>query len=423
MANHKTPIRVTDDDEYSDPSSPGYIRPTDLAKLIKSSEEHTARTVEDQFTWPDPDTLEFDDDGFSRQEFVSTYSDQLGFDRRSRRNRRNRQQQQPRRKGKGKGGGNSGSGGGNQKLPNPNVTEQGVRKSLSGMPKATATGDLQLFEFNALFLDTSKYAYFKGSYAAMTEVAHCIFLSEIEPAAVQQWAKDVGFTAVTSVANTRNQAVALLIHPRLKVLKTYTIDEVANVQGIPDLRPALCADVEDTANGEKFTLVVVHLKSMRGGAKVTAAVRYRQCDVLQKKLGTKFIGYVAGDWNLILDDANVTDADPLKNNGYFLVYPNDHVGTHAMGSRIDGFFRRDIPHKVGLYQVRQYWTYPGIGRNFSDHALSSIQTQVGTTDGGEVTDDKKFPVEILGDGAVVEAEGFHLGTGYNRDELLKRGLL
>lgn len=263
-------IVPADADIITDPNHPAYIRPSDRAKLIAASHEHTRRTNEDRFEWPDPDTLTFEEDGFSQEEFASTYSDQLGFDRRSRRNRgrnRGRQRQQPRSKGgKGNKGGNSGgSGGGNQKLPNPSTVETEVRTSLSKLAKAGAKGVLQFFEFNGLFLDTSKYKYFKGAYNAMTEYAHAIFLSEVEPAAIQQWATDTGFTAVTSQANTRNQAVALLIHPRLKVLKTYKIDEIANVQGVPDLRPALCADVEDTATGEKFTLVVVHLKSMRGG--------------------------------------------------------------------------------------------------------------------------------------------------------------
>lgn len=421
MAKKKTitPVTVEDDGIIRDPNHPAYIRPADRAKLIASSEEHTRRTIEDQFTWPDPDTLEFDEDGFSTQEFAATYSDQLGFDRRSRRNRRNRGQQQPRGKSKGKQKGNQGSGGGNQKLPNPNVVETEVTNSLSKLPDATGTGDRQFFEFNGLFLDLSKYRYFKGSYHAMTKKAHVLFLSEVEPAAIDQWAQDVGFTSVTSKANTRNQAVALLIHPRLKVIKTWTIDEVANVQGVPDLRPALCALVEDTATGERFTIVVVHLKSMRGGPAVTAKVRYRQCELLEQKLGADFVGYIAGDWNLILDDPKVTDADPLKNAKYYLVYPNDHAATHAMGSRIDGFFRRKIARKVGHYQTRQYWRYAGVGRNFSDHALSNIVEVSGTTGEGEVTGSD--PVEILPNASVDEVR---LAAGYSSDklELMKRGL-
>jgi endonuclease/exonuclease/phosphatase family metal-dependent hydrolase len=254
----------------------------------------------------------------------------------------------------------------------------------------------------------------------MSEYGHAFFLSEVDPAAIKQWASDVGFTAVTSVANTRGQAVALLIHPRLKVLKTYTIDEIASVQGIPDLRPALCADVEDTATGDKFTLVVVHLKSMRGGQTVTAKVRYRQCELLAQKLGSTFSGYIAGDWNLILDDPNVTDADPLKNAKFFLVYPNDHTPTQAMGSRIDGFFRRSIKHKVGKYQTRQYWKYTGVGRNFSDHALSNVICDTGTDEEGEMTGSD--PIAII---QVVSTEEIHLAAGFSLSklELLKRGLL
>jgi hypothetical protein len=422
-----TPQVVVDDaDIITDPNHPAYIRPSDRAKLIAASHEHSRRTNEDRFEWPDPDTLTFDDDGFSQEEFASTYSDQLGFDRRSRRNRgrnRGRQgQQQPRSKGKskGKGGNSGGSGGGNQKLPNPSTVETEVRKSLSALPKATNTGPLQYFEFNGLFLDITKYKYFKGAYHAMSERFHAIFLSEVEPAAIQQWATDVGYTCIAGKANTRNQAVCILLNPnRLKVIRQWTIPEIGTVQGVPDLREAVCVEVEDVSNGERHVLVVVHLKSMRGGPAVTAKVRYRQCELLEQKLGANFSGYIAGDWNLILDDPKVTDADPLKNAGYALVFPNDHSATHAMGSRIDGFFKRGIKHKVGNYQTRQYWTYPGVGRNFSDHALSNIICDPATTGEGELTGSD--PVVVKSETSVEEV---HLAAGFSLSklELLKRGL-
>ena len=92
-----------------------------------------------------------------------------------------------------------------------------------------------------------------------------------------------------------------MVHPRLKVLNQISYDEVANVQGVPDLRPAFRLDLEDTVTGDKFAVVVVHLKSMRGGPQVSGKVRYQQCAIMATKLGKGFVGVIAGDWNTFLD--------------------------------------------------------------------------------------------------------------------------
>jgi hypothetical protein len=191
-----------------------------------------------------------------------------------------------------------------------------------------------------------------------------------------------GYTAHVSAANNRQQAVGFLVHKRLKVLKVTEYSNVAQVFGIPDLRSAFRLDLEDTTTGIKFSVVVVHLKSMRGGEPKTAPVRTKQCQELVKSLGNGNIAslpaygnllvfpwfknpklgrsltdhallritlrldkvtctsngliLIAGDWNSKLDTAH--DLDPLYQAGWLLAYKSDRTGTQIMGpSRLDGY--------------------------------------------------------------------------------------
>src|SRR5207237_8777987 len=132
------------------------------------------------------------------------------------------------------------------------------------------------------------------------------------------------------------------------------------------LRPAYRLDLEDSATGMKFSAVVVHLKSMRGGPASTSPVRYQQCQIIQQVLGTDPV-IIAGDWNCFVN--NTHDMDPLTTNGYKVVNPGDSTSTQKMGGRLDCFVTSNITVKLGRYQVRNFWKNQTIGRAFSDHGL------------------------------------------------------
>lgn len=336
-----------------------------LSRLIRTSQEYTERVNAQRIEWPDPDTIDFDSD--NADEKLLEYqidpkgflSNELGIKNRTR-----------------KGGS---KGGGKPKLPKPADVLAEVKKSFANIPYAGMKGNLLVGEFNGEFLDLAKAKYFRDAYVEMFSHFHVVFLEEVEAAGVHQIASDLtaaGFPykGYCSTANTRNQAVGFLVHSRFKVVGGPTeYPQVGNVQGIPDLRPAYRLDLEDTVTGERFSVVVLHLKSMRGGSQVTAAVRYKQLDILQNLLGPNFVGIVGGDMNFILDDPKLKDGDPLKNNGYTLFMSNDHTATQSMNSRIDGWFMKGMTRKVSLYQVRAYFRKPTVTRAFSDHALLACQ--------------------------------------------------
>lgn len=268
-------------------------------------------------------------------------------------------------KGRGKAKGGKGKGGG-KKLPNPSDVDTVVTSYLKGVPDVGMQGNLVIAEFNAEFLDAHKANTFLSTYVKLVKKSHVLFVEECDFSGLQVIGQAAGYGYRASKANTRNQAVGFLVHPRFDIVQVKVCDAVGSVKGVPDLRPAYQLDLKDRTSGETFSVVVVHLKSMRGGPATTGPIRYQQCKVLANWLGSSFSGIVAGDFNCFLN--NTQDTDPLVNAGFKLVYPNDTTSTQSMGGRLDGFFHMGLSHKLGAYQVRSIWKNKVFGRGFSDHS-------------------------------------------------------
>ncbi len=254
-------------------------------------------------------------------------------------------------------------------LPDAKVVASEVGKSMESMPIAKPTGDLVLGEWNMEFLTGDKAQYFSDTYKHIVPRHHLMFVEETNVDGLARVAKDNGYNYEVSRDNSRGQAVGFLVHPRLKVLGTHTYEEVANVHNIPDLRPAFRVDLLDTASGEKFSAVTVHLKSMRGGPEATAPVRTEQARILAASLGKDFRGIVAGDWNTFLDKTR--ELDPLLNAGFKIANPGDTTSTQSMGGRLDGFLYKGIPWLMSNPEVRPFFQNPRITRGLSDHGLLS----------------------------------------------------
>lgn len=334
-------------------------------QLIAKSQAYTDEVLANSVVYPEPGTFDLLGHEDAR-ELGFTGVDETDLASLFKRSKRN--------KNRGKGGG----GGQGKALPNPAIVEAMVKKLVGRMAVVGGagmgmTGNLVLGECNFEFGSLSKARYFKDSYRMIVERHHIIFASEIDDQFLDHLATLApGYKAFTSVANTRNQAVGFVVHPRLKVLNQISYDEVANVQGVPDLRPAFRLDLEDTVTGDKFAVVVVHLKSMRGGPQVSGKVRYQQCAIMATKLGKGFVGVIAGDWNTFLD--RTSDLDPLINAGFKIVYPNDTTATHAMGGRLDGYVQLNMGG-LGCMTVRQLFADPTIGRGLTDHGLVTVRNR------------------------------------------------
>jgi hypothetical protein len=300
--------------------------------------------------------------------------DYRGGRRRNRGNRGGGQQQRSRggNRGGNKGGGRTGGG----TLLNPAIVLASVKAKIAstGLKPVGMTGKLVHGAQNFEMLTLAKAKWFMDSYKEYIPLAHSWACVEIGKDGLEEVGRQTGYTAICSADNSRgNQAVGVLLHPRLKVLKSYTIDEVANVQGVNDLRPVLVVEVEDTSadadpNDKVYSIAVVHLKSMRGGVQTTAAVRYQQCQIIANKLTGKVI--IGGDWNMILP--NVTDYAPLKQAGYLLVDPGDTRNTHIMGSRLDAFFTLSFASVLKGIKLMDWFSDPTIGRGLTDHAAIAV---------------------------------------------------
>jgi hypothetical protein len=265
-------------------------------------------------------------------------------------------------------------------LPDAGVVASEVAKSVQGMPMATAKGDLTLGEWNMEFLTGDKAAYFTDSYKQIVPRHHLMFVEEANADGLAKIAKDNGYNFEISRDNSRGQAVGFLINPRLKVLGTSTYEEIANVNNIPDLRPAFRVDLQDTTTGEKFSAVTVHLKSMRGGPEATAPVRTEQASRLATVLGKDFSGVVAGDWNTFLDKS--PELKPLTDAGFKIVNPTDATSTQSMGGRLDGFLVKGLNWNMSNPEVRPFFKNPKITRGLSDHGL--LTTYVSSNPVGNV---------------------------------------
>lgn len=339
------------------------LHPAHAKRLAKISAEYTKRVNESRIEYPDPDAIDFDADNLEATGYEvhpnGFLTNDLGVNLRAK-----------------KGGGGKGK----PKLPNPQVVLAEVQKYYKDVPTAGTKGNLVLGEFNVEFGDASKAKYFRDAYVEILSHVHTLAVEEVDASWVNAMvgyvnqATGLNYQGFTSTANTRNQAVGILIHPRLKVVNGPTeYMQVATVQGIPDLRPAFRVDLLDTTTGVTFSQTVVHLKSMRGGPAATGAVRYKQLDILQKLLGPNYSGFVVGDLNYKLADPTVTDGDPLKKAGFQLFMPNDTTPTQAMGSRIDGFFYKNLSRQFKLYKVRRFYANPNVTRAFGDHAETEGQ--------------------------------------------------
>ena len=260
-------------------------------------------------------------------------------------------------------------------LPDAKVVADEVGKAIKDMPLAAEKGDLQIGEWNMEFLTADKARYFKDTYSQIVPRHHLLFVEEANDAGLKEIAKDNGYNYAVSRENSRGQAVGFLVHPRLEIVKTTSIDAVANVQNIPDLRPALRVDLRDTTTGDEFSAVVVHLKSMLGGPEETAPIRTQQAQILANELGPDFKGIIAGDWNTFLDKTR--ELNPLKSAGYQISNPTDQSSTQSMGGRLDGFVYRNLNGKLSDETVNPFFKNPLITRGLSDHALLTTTLKMG----------------------------------------------
>lgn len=330
------------------------VSPRNLARIITKSQAYTSFILQHKFVYPNPNLFDF---------LTNFRVSQLGFTPQQSYVSPSSHHHNP------KHGNNP------RPLPNPVVVASEVAKSVANMPLAGNTGNLVFGEWNMEFLDASKAKYFLKTFEEIVPRHHLLFCEEVDSSGLDTLAQAFGYTSYCSVANTRGQAVGFLVHPRLKIIgqpKSY--DNVANVQGIPDLRPAFRVDLEDSISGYRFSAVVIHFKSMRGGPVTTSPVRHQQMQLLASDLGPNFQGIIAGDFNTFLD--NTGDTKPLIDAGYKLVNPTDNTTTQSMGGRLDGFFQLGVSKQLGKYQVRPFFKNPLITRGLSDHGLLTIEMRL-----------------------------------------------
>jgi hypothetical protein len=377
------------------------VPPSHLARIIAAEQAYTDHVNANKVTYPDPDEIEFlNPFEIKKLGFVGHDLEHLGiesmepqgFRGKGRRNR-------DRKRNRGRGGNQGNQGGGQQqqgggkgkpgkKLVDPKLAYSEVRKALdaAGLKPVTNTGDAMSLEWNMEFLDETKVKYYADAYKAIIECADLVYVEECSSKGLEALANLVGYKWACSVENNRGQAVGYIWNPnRYDFTGTPEAwDEIANVQGIPDLRPGwVLRNLRCKVRNVKTNRLVGHWKSMRGGEATTDPVRTQQFELAGKRMGKPVDGcklqtgaavilqlianvnlgralsdhtanfirehyedgatlvdgqwICAGDWNCKIDQKPKVIAG-LTSRGYTVVYPNDHTSTQAMGGRLDCFF-------------------------------------------------------------------------------------
>jgi hypothetical protein len=282
-----------------------------------------------------------------------------------------------RRQGKGKGKGD-----GDRTLMNPQIVHSLIKKAIdaSGLKPVGMSGPIVRAVHNFEFLTKAKARWFIDALCEIIQLAHVWSCAEITEDGLKEIAERTGYLYVVSVENTRGQAVGLLIHPRLKKLGTWTIDDVANVQGVADLRPIIGEDLEDTnpdcpPDEKHFWEASGHPKSMRGGVEASGKVRRVQNQKTAVGLKGRGAGALGMDSNSMLGTPQGDwETSPLTEEaGLLLVGPDDHRQTQTMGSRLDGLFARDLGHVLEIMAQLNWFEDPALGRALTDHGALVVK--------------------------------------------------
>lgn len=255
-------------------------------------------------------------------------------------------------------------------LPDPKAVAGFIKQRLAPISVAGLKGSVRIFSQNFEFLTPDKVDYFKESYKEIFSRFHVITATEVSPDGVKSLCKLTGFEAFVSGDNTRGgQAVAVIYDPKRMKPKggKQIIDEVANVQGVNDLRPMLWCTLIDTVTGDEVNVGVNHLKSMRGGPQSTGIIRKQQAQAIVRGLPKGWDGVMGGDWNTRMNDGwHKVDLKPLIDAGFILVDEDvNKLPTHVMGGWLDGFYARTKLTTSGMTVLQ--W-FLDTKRDLTDHA-------------------------------------------------------
>jgi hypothetical protein len=264
-----------------------------------------------------------------------------------------------------------------KRLPDWRLVERALIDMLYGFKLAGAEGNLVFGEENLEFCDDRKARWFLGAYKQIVWRHHLMAFEEVTPEAVQTIAKATAYRGFCTKPNNRGQAVGLVANEeRLEIIgDVIEVTEITDVQGVPELRPALVANVRDRVTSNEFGFAAVHLKSMLGGELETAPIRREQIEKLIAKLGPNWKGVIAGDFNFHMDKADFQESKAFAAAGFKLVAPGNNVSTQKMGGRIDGFYQRGMG-TLTMSATVPMWNIPKVGRGFTDHGLTRCQKVV-----------------------------------------------
>lgn len=262
--------------------------------------------------------------------------------------------------------------GGEKQHANPTYAASQAAQFFDGLRRPAKTS-LRCAFWNVEFGNDSKYQRYKQLYDLVVAQFGLLGLIECDVAFATALAGKT-HRVYSADVNSRGQGNHILVRAGIKVRETFQIGEVADVFGIPDLRPPIVVVVE--LNGKDYVFSVTHNKSMRQGKTQTEPARTEQNQRHIARLQKYRNRIIQGDLNTELN-ASHPDTRPFEAAGLERYPSRDNRATNKHGNPIDGIYRDPsvslTGYELGLGEA--FWNDRAIGTSVSDHALVIYDVQ------------------------------------------------
>lgn len=272
--------------------------------------------------------------------------------------------------------------------PTSSQVQETVLRAFGSQPLATARSPITFLSFNGRYLDLAKAERLTDPLLELVHRAHVICLQETNVDAARFLARRARYGLNASHRNVRQQACAMLFHPRFQWLgnaPTYH-DYLLDVPGHPEFRetqrPAIQRRIHDLSTNKEFEFVGIHAKS-NIGEEMTRDIRHWQFGQLAAELDRQQASapptvprvpvILAGDYNAPIDNPETTEIEPLLAAGFRRIATPDNRWTYKYfekGGQFDGFFVRGLDDAHISCFVPPFFSNrrdAAFMREFSDH--------------------------------------------------------
>jgi hypothetical protein len=263
------------------------------------------------------------------------------------------------------------------------IAKEVIREMLCHRKLASLKQELVIGVHNFERLTKAKAELLLEFYKLILSRVHVMVCTEVTKEGLEYLAQETGMKAYCCSETSSGIAIGFLIDPRrvAVICEPEEYREVANIDGLKDLRPYYRIKIEDLLVGARFYLGGVHLKSMRLSRVISGRVRHQQAQKIVSIDGDE-PGIHCGDYNTHLGES--PDLEPFTIAGHELLKSKEP--THCWPSRLDGVYHHNLNKrnadgnlsiggrgvvkvKIGKLHTYSQWKNEKLQRAVSDHSI------------------------------------------------------